>query len=273
LKKILITGSEGYIGKHLIKLLSNEYDITTLDINDTNDSVDIRTVENKLQYGERFDTVIHLAALVQVNESVNEPLAYYDTNINGTINILKTINFKNFIFASTGVASQPTNPYAFSKRVAEDIIDEYCTKNSKDFTIFRFYNVIGSDGFPPTNPDGLFYSLIKAETTGSFTIFGNDWNTPDGTCVRDYVHVMEICQALRDAIEDPSGKIENLGHGKGSSVKEIVELYQKVNGAQFLVVMGDRREGDLEKSVLDDISPYMKQLYTMEELCKRTIGL
>jgi len=272
MKKILITGSEGYIGKHLIKLLGDLYDITTLDINDVSDSVDIRTVESKLKYGDEFDAVVHLAALVKVNESVSEPTEYYDTNINGTINILKTINFKNFVFASTGVASQPTNPYAFSKRVGEDIVKEFCAKNSKDFTIFRFYNVIGSEGFPPTNPDGLFYNLIKSETTGTFKIFGGDYDTPDGTPIRDYVHVMEICFALRDAIEIPSGKIENLGHGKGTSVKDIVDLYKRTNNAKFEVLTVERREGDLERTVLDNVSPYMKEIYALEDLLKRDIG-
>jgi len=266
MKKILITGSEGYIGKHLIKLLGNEYDITCLDIADPDNQIDINL---DLNLNDEFDTVIHLAALVKVNESVQEPYSYYNTNINGTVNVLNSIKFKNFVFASTGVASQPTNPYAFSKRVAEDIVNEYCTKNSKDFTIFRFYNVIGTDGFPPTNPDGLFYNLIKAEKTGVFNVFGHDYNTPDGTAIRDYVHVVEICHGLKDAIERPANQIENLGHGKGYSVKEIAETYQKINNVNFTLNYQDRREGDLEKTVLENVSSYMKELYTMEELCQR----
>lgn len=265
MKKILITGSEGYIGKHLVDLINQEFSIDTVDLNDDTNPIDIR---NKLSIDKEYDTIIHLAALVKVNESVENPIEYYDTNINGTLNILKSLNFKNFVFASTGVASQPTNPYALSKRVCEDIVKEHCQKNNKTFTTFRFYNVIGTGGFPPTNPDGLFFNLIKAEKTGTFSIFGNDYNTKDGTAIRDYVHVMEICHALKKAITTPSNVIENLGHGKGHSVKEIVDLYQKVNDTDFNVVIKPRREGDLEKTVLENVSTYMEKLYSMEQLCK-----
>lgn len=274
MKKILITGSEGYIGKHLIKLLGEEYNITRLDIEDSQNPIDVRKdlcIKDSCLFDDEFDAVIHLAALVKVNESVQEPTDYYNTNIFGTLNVLQNIKFKNFVFASTGVASQPTNPYAFSKRVAEDIVREYCTKNNKTYTSFRFYNVIGSDGFPPTNPDGLFYNLINAEQTGVFNIFGRDYETLDGTAIRDYVHVNEICLALKMAIEDPANQIENLGHGKGHSVKEIVDIYKRVNNADFNVEYKPRREGDLESSVLENVSSYMKSIYTMEELCQKSL--
>lgn len=270
-KRVLITGSSGYIGQHLVKLLKEQYTIEGLDYNSNNNVklhiVDINDITS--DFNHVYDTVIHLAALVNVNESVSKPLEYYQTNITGTLNVLKNIQYKNFVFASTGTASQPTCPYALSKRVAEDIVEKYCQDNGKTFTIFRFYNVIGTDGFPPTNPDGLFYNLIKSETTGTFKIFGSDYNTKDGTCVRDYVHVNEICHALKEAIESPSNKLENLGHGIGWTVQEIVELYKQVNQATFDVQLVDRRAGDLEKTVLDNVSPYMKTIYTIEELLKK----
>ena len=106
-------------------------------------------------------------------------------------------------------------------------------------------------------------------STGSFTIFGNDYTeSHDGTCVRDYVHVNEICGALIDAIEKPSNNIECLGHGVGYTVKEIVSLFQQVNDCDIDVKYGPRRKGDLPSSVLEDVSPYMKHLYTLEELLK-----
>ena len=265
MKKVLVTGSEGYIGKHLLKLL-DQYNVTTVDILDPINPIDIR---KDMQIEDEFDTVIHLAALVKVNESVENPADYYNTNIFGTINVLNQIKFKNFVFASTGTAEQPSCPYALSKRCCEDIVEEYAKKNNKTFTSFRFYNVIGTDGFPPTNPDGLFYNLIKAEKTGSFNLYGTDYNTPDGTCIRDYVHVNEICHALRDAVDLPANRIENLGHGKGFTVKEIIDLYKKVNNCDFEINEMPKRDGDLEKTVLEDVSSYMKTLYTMEELCKR----
>ena len=104
--------------------------------------------------------------------------------------------------------------------------------------------------------------------TGSFTVFGNDYNTPDGTCIRDYVHVLEICNAIELALENPSNTIENLGHGKGTSVTEIVTCFKNVNNVDFAINYGSRREGDIEVSVLSNPSSYMKQLYSIEELLK-----
>jgi len=150
------------------------------------------------------------------------------------------------------------------------VVREYCTQHkATPYTIFRFYNVIGSDGFGPTNPDGLMYNLLRAKDTNEFTIFGNDYDVSnDGTCVRDYVHVNEICDALRTAIEKPSNQIESLGHGVGYTVKEIVDKFQTVNDTTFDVKYGPRRKGDLASSVLADVSSYMRNLYTMEELLK-----
>jgi UDP-glucose 4-epimerase len=134
--------------------------------------------------------------------------------------------------------------------------------------MFRFYNVTGVDGFPPTNPDGLMASLIKAEETGIFYIYGGDYNTADGTAIRDYTHVNEICLSLSKAIEEPALNLENLGHGVGTSVKEMVEIYKCVNNCEFKVEIKDRRPGDLEISVLDNVSRYMTKLYNIRDLLK-----
>jgi UDP-glucose 4-epimerase len=278
-KNVLITGSSGYIGQHLVKLLSKDYNVYGLDNRVSfNDLIynhnnflqtDIRydlTSSTFLFYDwpDEFDAVIHLAALVRVNESVEQPYTYYNTNINGTSNVLHGLKYKNFIFASTGAAENPISPYALSKRVAEDIVHESC--HDSNYTIFRFYNVIGTDGIPPNNPDGLFLNLIKAQKTGSFNLYGTDYNTPDGTAVRDYVHVMEICHAIREAIERPANGLENLGHGEGYSVLEMAKKYQEVNNCIFTINPCQKREGDLEYSVLKNVSPYMKHRYTFDEL-------
>ena len=219
---------------------------------------------------EEFDCVIHLAALVRVGESEQKPISYYITNLNGTMNVVNKIKTKNFIFASTGAAQDCESAYGISKRAAEDVVKEFCTHHRPTpYTIFRFYNVIGSTVVAPTNPDGLMYKLINAKETGEFTIYGTDYeSTSDGTCVRDYVHVNEICDALRTAIEKPSNQVECLGHGVGYTVREIVNLFQKVNDVDFNIVYGPRRKGDLAVSVLEDVSPYMKNLYTIEDLLK-----
>lgn len=266
-KRILVTGSKGYIGKHLVDLLNQlAYDVYKADINDLDQPVDIN---HTLQTDIEFDAIVHLAALVNVGESVNRSADYYQTNIIGAINVLRTIPCDNFIFASTGSAEGLASPYSISKKVAEELIIDHCRKKAIDYTVFRFYNVIGTNGHAPTNPDGLFYNLIQAETTGKFNLNGTDYNTKDGTCVRDYIHVMEVCAAIVKAIEMPAKNIENLGHGRGWTVKEIVDIYQRVNNVEFEIIQQPRRSGDLEMSVLDAVSSYMEQKYTIEELLRR----
>ena len=273
MKKILITGSSGYIGSHLCKMLEGKYEIHGLDVNMPQASVDrfYKQDINRLFEAEtEYDAVIHLAALVRVGESEINPIKYYITNLNGTMNVINKVKTKNFIFASTGAAQDCSSAYGISKRAAEDVVREFCTQHRKqDYTIFRFYNVVGTDGFDPTNPDGLMYNLMKAPETGEFTIYGTDYEqSVDGTCVRDYVHVNEICDALIQAIEKPSNSVECLGHGVGYTVKEIVNLFQKVNDVDFEVINGPKRKGDIEVSVLENVSPYMRNLYTIEDLLK-----
>lgn len=275
MKKVLVTGCSGYIGSHLCKMLAGKYIVHGLDLYEPQVPVDkfykvnINQMFTIPDQTDPYDAVIHLAALVNVSESEQMPIMYYITNLNGTMNVINKIPTKNFIFASTGAATLCQSNYAISKRAAESVIKEYCTVHKQqDYTIFRFYNVIGSDGFLPTNPDGLMYKLFESMNTDQFTIFGNDYNTPDGTCIRDYIHVNEVCYALIEAIENPSGKIENLAHGISTSVKEIVDLFQKVNNIKLNVSYGPRRAGDVERSVLDGVSPYMKNLYSLEELLK-----
>jgi UDP-glucose 4-epimerase len=270
MKRVLVTGSSGYIGQHLVKILKDSYLLEGIDYVDCNNIklhlVDINDISSN--YNQHYDTVIHLAALVNVSASVNKPLEYYQTNINGTLNVLKNIQFDNFVFASTGTASRPNCPYALSKRVAEDIVEAYCKEHNKTFTTFRFYNVIGTNGFPPTNPDGLFFNLIKARDTGVFYLHGDDYNTPDGTAIRDYLHVDEVCESLLAAVETASNQIENLGHGVGTSVQQIVDIFKQVNNCDFEIEIKDRRNGDLESNVLDNVSKYMKKIYSIEELLK-----
>jgi UDP-glucose 4-epimerase len=280
MKKVLITGCSGYIGSHLCKRLESEYEIYGLDIRSNEHPVTQFfqvDINRPLEVGFEFDAVVHLAALVNVGQSEEMPIQYYITNLNGTMNVLNKIQTKNFIFASTGAAALCESAYGVSKRAAEDVVREYCTvHNPTPYTIFRFYNVIGSSGYAPTNPDGLMYNLMRSEYTREFTIFGNDYDTPDGTCIRDYVHVDEICEAIRIAIEEPANKIECLGHGVGYTVKEIVDIFERVNDSRLsegtdeaiTVSYGPRRQGDAAVSVLEEVSPYMKNLYSIDELLR-----
>lgn len=274
MKKILITGNSGYIGSHLTSLLSNFYEVHGLDIVEPKIPVskfykqDVRTLMGNT-LDEDYHAVVHLAALVNVSESERDPYAYYLTNIIGTINLMNCVKTKNIIFASTGAAESGMSAYGRSKRVAEDCVQQISKLRNINYTTFRFYNVIGSTIAAPTNMDGLFFNLIKAIDTGTFTIFGNDYSeSPDGTCVRDYVHVMEICEAIREAISKPSNSTESLGHGVGYTVQHIVEKFKELNNVNFGITYGPRRPGDIPVSVLEEVSSYMKELYTIDDLLK-----
>ncbi len=279
MKKILITGCSGYIGSHLCKMLEKDYLVYGLDI--TTPKTNIKEYYNiditkTFEIDREFDVVIHLAALVNAGESEKIPISYYITNLNGTMNVINKIKCNNFIFASTGLADICPNAYGISKRAAEDVVREFYTVHRPSpYTIFRFYNVFGSDGFNPTNPDGLMHKLMLSEQTREFTIFGTDYDTPDGTCVRDYVHVNEVCEAIRTAIEHPANQIECLGHGVGRSVHEMFETFKIVNAERLalhsepiLRKIGPRRPGDAPISVLTTPSLYMKNLYSFDDLLK-----
>ena len=270
--KILVTGSEGYIGQHLCVLLEkNGYDVHRLDINVNggfkNYRVDIR-LEDMIRFNDvmrnSFDAVIHLAAVVQVGESVKYPTLYYDTNINGTLNLLKNLEYGKFIFASTGAATAPASPYGYSKLVCEHIVNEWAENN----TICRFYNVTGSEGFNATNPDGLFFNLCKAVKTGTFDLYGGLWQTKDGTCVREYIHVMDICNALMQAINTKTEGVQNLGYNDTRTVKEIVNIFKEVNGVDFQVIYKDARPGDLGSIYLSNPSKLVTRTYTYEQMLK-----
>ena len=278
MKKILITGSSGYIGRHLASLLAvfeDDYHLTGVDKMWRKQLCHEFIGQNILENSEitgSYDTIIHLAGLVNVGMSMQAPMEYYRTNVVGTLNMLERVNYKHFIFASTGAATDPYSPYGMSKLVSEKLVRQYCTLNNKKCTIFRFYNVIGTNGYEPTNVDGLMYNLMKAKETGVFHLYGNNYDLlPDGSAVRDYLHVVEVCQAIKSAIDTPisDSLIENLGHGKGHSVLEMVNAFKKSNNCDFHVEIMPRREGDVARTVLDNVSSYMPTQYVpIEEMLK-----
>lgn len=272
MKKILITGSSGYIGQHLCQVLRDEY-VVGLDREfkpQLAEKFIQQDIDNMVCLDDHYDAVVHLAGLVNVGDSMKWPMRYYQTNVGGTLNVMERVSYDNFIFASTGAAVGAMSPYAISKKTTESLVRNYCILNGIDHTIFRFYNVIGSAyGIDPTNHDGLMYNLMKARETGEFNLYGNDYDTLDGTAVRDYIHVLEICKAIKLAIEKPSNLLlENLGTGEGYTVQQIINTFKKVNGCDFKVNVMPRRTGDLAHSVLHDVSPYMQKTYTLEQKLK-----
>lgn len=283
MKKILVTGSNGYIGQNLVKHLQQKYCwVTSMDKRDRGfnigdawvhqDILDTRELPD--EYGNEYDTVIHLAALVSVGMGEKAMMDYYRTNVVGTMNLLERVQYKNFIFASTCQADTQ-NVYGSTKRIAEFIIRQYCERNNKNYTIFRFGNVVGGDFL--TNTDGLMYNLIKAKETGVFHLYGNHYNTFDGTALRDYVHVNEVCHALTLAVDRPSCVVgaevqpayEYLGRAMPVSVMDCIDAFKKVNDCDFEIVVKPRREGDVAHTPNYTVSPYMPQnIYTLEGLMK-----
>jgi len=249
---IIVTGAKGYIGSVLMNKLKGA---VGTDI----DTWDIRTPQKP---DPNVKVVVHLAALVRVGESVEKPQEYYDTNVTGTLNVIRAFPNAKFIFASTGAAFNADSPYGHSKVMSEQIIKDTCKHG---YTIFRFYNVGGGT---PTNPDGLPASIKRAEETGTFTIFGNDYDTKDGTCVRDYIHVDDITDALVAAVNLPAANTdyEPLGSGKSYTVKEFAETYIKKYNSNFQVIYGDRRPGDLPISEVPFVSKFMNVTKTLEDI-------
>jgi len=280
--RIAITGSNGYIGKRLIeKLKGSGHDILEIDLIRQQDyynrEVNIKgpkvswNITTTPYHGGlpwcwiQYDCVVHLAALVKVGESVEKPWEYYNTNINGTRNVIEAFPGAKFIFASTGAAFDPTSPYAKSKVVAEDIVRSLCD----DYTVFRFFNVGGGK---PNNPEGLYAATQNAIKSGEFTIWGDDYNTSDGTCVRDYVHVDDICNAIIRAIDKPGSwaDYEPLGSGQSYTVKQYMETFLKVNGPLFELKYGPRRPGDNEYSAVPFKSKFITPEKTLEDIVRIT---
>lgn len=256
--RVVVTGAKGYIGTQVVNLLSKKsgLELIPMDIEEW----DIRQASKDI--APDIDVVVHLAALVKVGESVERPTAYFYTNTVGTKNVISRFPNAKIIFASTGAAYDPTSPYALSKVAAEDIVKENCS----DYTIFRFFNV---GGRTPTNPEGLYAATQNAIESGTFTIFGNDYKTSDGTCVRDYVHVDDLCAAIVAAVGQPGTKtIEPIGSGKSYTVKEYVDAFLQVNGTLFNIEFGERRPGDNEKSEVPFVSRFMVPTKTIYDIVR-----
>jgi UDP-glucose 4-epimerase len=277
MKKALITGGAGYIGHHLQKeLKKNGYYVIVLDKKSPEQMMtdeycdhyihaDIRDYENMLyqiKLGEMFsddlsfDVVFHLAGLIEVGESEVNPINYFETNVAGTINTLKLMrqyDCKNIVFSSSaGVYNSsglelPTSVYGKAKLMAEKIIVASRSEGIESVCL-RYFNVAGAD------PDGQFGENHDPEThlipnifnMDVFTIYGSDYDTPDGTCIRDYIHVTDLAIAHVKAakyVNQQSG-IFDIGSGIGYSVKEIILAVKEVTGKDINVVSGERRSGD-----------------------------
>lgn len=276
--KVLVTGATGYIGSHVCKVLFERgYEVIGLDINlEQNDvskwvsrfiEADVRTYYDP---SEEFDAIVHLAGVISVEESMSKPAYYYDTNLNGTMNMLSQIDkYTHFIFASTAGAFDAQSPYAKSKVAAEDVIKE----QAEGYTIFRFFNVAGSDGFNTQQGTATHLIRIAAECAAGVRkvmyVYGNDYDTVDGTCVRDYIHVVDLATAIANAVKEgpKNTPYECIGSGKGYSVRQVIDAMKNVTGEDFLVYDAARRPGDPAYLAIDNQYDGLTPSHSLGDMC------
>ena len=275
--KVLVTGASGYIGSHVCRLLKEHgHHVTGWDLQIYPTHNDVTGYCDK--YGNydvtgiirgEFEAVIHLAGRSVVPLSLKQPSEYYRVNIMGTANVLKRVNTPHILFASTSSAWEMASPYARSKVAAEDVIKELAS----GYTMFRFFNVSGTDGINHQIGPATHLIRVAAEVAAGkrdfIEVFGADYPTRDGTCIRDYVHVIDLSKAIVKAVE--SGPVntpyECLGSNRGFTVLEVLDAMREVSGHGVPFVISPRREGDAVSSVVDKLSDFITLDKTIHDMC------
>ena len=249
-----------------------------------------------------IDSVIHFAGLKAVGESVRKPLEYYTNNLTSTLvllNVMRAHNVKNFVFSSSATvygdpASVPiredfptggtTNPYGTTKLFIERILMDYCAADpSLNVAVLRYFNPIGAhaSGLIGEDPNGIpnnlvpYIAQVAVGKLEKLHVFGNDYNTPDGTGVRDYIHVVDLAAghvaAVKKLEQNPGLVVVNLGTGKGYSVLDILHAYEKACGKTLPYVVDPRREGDIAECYSDPAKAKAvlgwEAKYGIEEMC------
>ncbi|SFR40572.1 UDP-glucose 4-epimerase [Marinobacter gudaonensis] len=291
--KVLVTGGAGYIGSHVVRQLGEAgHDIVVFDnlstgyrwavtagelvVGDLADEAAIEALFSRHQ----FEAVLHFAANIVVPESVANPLKYYGNNTRNTLNLLKAVQAHGvpyMVFSSTaavyGMPEQtvltedlplaPINPYGASKMMSERMIMDLAAASDLNYVILRYFNVAGA------NPDGLLGQatpeathLIKVacecvtDQREGMSVFGTDYDTRDGTCIRDYIHVEDLAKAHVMALDymakGGSSKVLNCGYGRGFTVREVIDVVKRKSGVDFPVTETARRAGDPEALMADN---------------------
>ncbi|MCR4418640.1 MAG: UDP-glucose 4-epimerase GalE [Clostridia bacterium] len=284
--RVLVTGGAGYIGSHTVKeLLQEGYEVTVLDnLSRGHRAVarllpgarfvwgDIDDRELVRELAQEVEAVLHFAAFSLVGESVSNPALYYENNVQKGLSLLRAVceaGVRYFVFSSTaavyGEPQQvpieedhslvPTNPYGATKLALEEALRWYGAAYGVRYISLRYFNAAGADPEGDLGedhrPETHLIPLVLQAALGvrsEVTIFGTDYPTPDGTCVRDYVHVSDLAAAhvlaLKALEEGHPSAVYNLGSGRGFSVREVIEAARRVTGRDFPVVEGPRRPGD-----------------------------
>lgn len=281
MKKLLITGAEGYIGSHLVRMLA-EHGGYQISVMDTRFHEEYNNIECYIDYTEMFDdvtgrimydeydAVVHLAGRSVVPQSLIEPSEYYRVNTMGTDNLIESTFTENFIFASTSSAFEMKSPYARSKVAAEDIIKE----KANGYTIFRFFNVSGSNGvhrqLGPASHLIRRAAMVAVGKLPNLEIYGDDYDTRDGTCIRDYIHVTDVCSSIIRAINNgpTNTEYECLGSQSGYTVLDVITAMQNATGATIHWKLAPRRAGDAECCIVDELSQYCKLTKSLEDMCE-----
>ncbi len=290
--RILIVGGAGYIGSHMVKmLLGNGAEVVTLDdlSKGYRDAVlGGRFVEGSLAdkqllrdvlTASDFDAVMHFASFIEVGESVRDPRKYYENNLTNTLNLLDAMldaGVKGFVFSSTAAVygtpehvsiteqhvKAPINPYGASKWMVEQVLQDYDRAYGLKSVCLRYFNAAGADPDGELgerhDPETHLIPLVLQAASGRLahiSVFGRDYDTPDGTCIRDYVHVTDLCDAHLLALhhlETQGGSaVFNLGNGEGFSVQQVIDTARAVTEREIPVVYADRRAGDPPRLVAD----------------------
>ncbi len=290
--EILVVGGAGYIGSHMVKMLSLAgHDVVTLDNLSTGyrDAVkygcfvegDIAdsALLDELMAANRFDAVMHFASYIEVGESVNKPGKYYENNFSNTINLLRAMvrhGIQYFIFSSTAAIfgepeytpideshpKHPINPYGRSKLMVEQALEDFEAAHGLQSVCLRYFNAAGADPDGELgerhNPETHLVPLILQAASGrrdAIYVFGKNYPTADGSCVRDYIHIVDLCsahlQALTRLLGGSGSKRYNLGNGNGFSVLQVINVARDVSGKDIAVIEADRRPGDPATLVAD----------------------
>ena len=286
-----------------IDVLDSIKTITGKDVKFYQGDVQNRDLLNTIFKENKIDGVIHFAGLKAVGESVQKPILYYDNNLNSTLVLLSVMaenNCKNIVFSSSAtVYGNPemlpltedcktggtTNPYGTTKLFIERILNDlYIADNEWSIALLRYFNPIGAhkSGLIGENPNGIPNNLmpyiIKVATgeLPKLNVFGNDYDTPDGTGVRDYIHVVDLAKghikAIEKIVQGPGVKTYNLGTGHGYSVLEIVKTFEKVNNVEVKYEIVERRAGDIASCYADPTKAFeelgWKAEKEIDEMCK-----
>ncbi len=291
--KVLVVGGAGYIGSHVVKaLVETGRDVVVLD----NLSTGYRwAVENatlvvgdladgdclaRLFAEHRFDAVLHFAAHIWVGESIADPAKYYRNNVAASLNLFEHLarhQVPHVVFSSTAAVygepdlslldetlpSAPINPYGASKMMAERMLTDIAAASGVTFGILRYFNVAGAEPsgrIGEATPDNSHLIKVACETAlgvrPGMKINGTDYPTPDGTCIRDYIHVEDLAWAHVQALDylesGGANTVLNCGYGHGQSVRQVLDMVKEVSGIDFPIENGPRRPGDPPKLVADN---------------------